>query len=157
MNNIEIIKEWIKYAEMDRSTAEYENKRVDKPFEIICYHCQQSVEKYLKACLIMYGYSVYKSHDLFELLGYCIKENKEFEKIKEECISLTNYAVETRYPFHKFELEENDVKEAINSMNKCNNLIIDVLNNYLQNEKENNNKEAPIDEDNTEDDDEEEM
>ena len=103
------------------------------------------------------GYSVYKSHDLFELLGYCIKENKEFEKIKEECISLTNYAVETRYPFHKFELEENDVKEAINSMNKCNNLIIDVLNNYLQNEKENNNKEAPIDEDNTEDDDEEEM
>lgn len=132
MDNIETIKEWIKFAEMDRSTAEYENNRTDKPYEIICYHCQQSVEKYLKACLIMYGYSVYKSHDLFELLGYCIKENKKFEKIKDECISLTNYAVETRYPFHKFDLEESDVKSAIEAMNKCNNLIIDILDKYIK-------------------------
>ena len=142
MDKIETIKEWIKYAEMDRGTAEYENKRVDKPFEIICYHCQQSVEKYLKACLIMYGYAVYKSHDLYELLGNCIKENEEFEKIKDECISLTNYAVETRYPFHKFDLEEQDVKAAVESMNKCNNLMIDILDKYI---KDNEN----IEEDNT--------
>ena len=132
MNEVDKIKEWMRYAEMDRSTAEYENGRVDKPNEIICYHCQQSVEKYLKACLIMYGYSVYKSHDLFELLGYCRKENKKFEDIKEECILLSNYAVETRYPFHKFDLEENDVEQAIKSMNKCNSLIIEILNEYIQ-------------------------
>ena len=141
MDKIETIKEWIRYAEMDRSTAEYENKRVDKPFEIICYHCQQSVEKYLKACLIMYGYSVYKSHDLYELLGNCIKENKEFEKIKDECIALTNYAVETRYPFHKFDLEEQDVKTSIEYMNKCNNLMIDILNNYIKNVENSENDE----------------
>ena len=63
-------------------------------------------------------------------------------KIKDECISLTNYAVETRYPFHKFDLEEQDVKAAVESMNKCNNLMIDILDKYI---KDNEN----IEEDNT--------
>ena len=75
MDNEEIIKEWIKYAEMDRETVNILMTSHNKPYEIICYHCQQTVEKYLKACLVLYYldyyltvmryyFSIMKSHDL---------------------------------------------------------------------------------------------
>ena len=67
MENNDKIKEWIRFAEMDRDTVNILFNSHKKPIEIICYHCQQTVEKYLKACLIMYNIPVLKTHDLVEL------------------------------------------------------------------------------------------
>ncbi len=48
MNNLDIAQEWFDIAEMDISSAKYLQNMQPIPREIICYHCQQSVEKYLK-------------------------------------------------------------------------------------------------------------
>lgn len=135
MNKIDKIKEWIRFAEMDRDTVNILNKQIKKPYEIICYHCQQSVEKYLKACLIFYGYSVYKSHDLLELNELCAKSNSNFINIRKECSQLSDYAVETRYPFHTFDITEIEVKNAIKYMNICDDFITDVLYNSISTSK----------------------
>ena len=40
------IKEWLRFVEMDRSTAQHLfNTMHPQPLEIICFHCQQAVEK----------------------------------------------------------------------------------------------------------------
>lgn len=48
MVNIEEYKEWQRLADMDLKTVVYPKKMKPLPIEIICYHCQQSAEKYLK-------------------------------------------------------------------------------------------------------------
>ncbi|UTC76000.1 HEPN domain-containing protein [Treponema sp. OMZ 792] len=50
MNNpSEISKEWYSYAERDLITANHLVKTLHPvPLEIVCYHCQQSSEKFLK-------------------------------------------------------------------------------------------------------------
>ncbi len=47
------IEPWIRKADNDISSARYlaENMR-PAPAEIICFHCQQAAEKYLKAFLV---------------------------------------------------------------------------------------------------------
>lgn len=48
MKNKETAKEWFEIAERDLASAEFLQEMRPIPVEIICYHCQQSAEKYLK-------------------------------------------------------------------------------------------------------------
>lgn len=60
-----LVKAWIRKADNDLRNAELViNSCVDDcPYDTVCFHCQQAVEKYLKAFLILIGNSQY-----FELL-----------------------------------------------------------------------------------------
>jgi HEPN domain-containing protein len=46
---IEDVIEWIQLADDDFDSAKLLNEAVRRHYEIICYHCAQAVEKYLKA------------------------------------------------------------------------------------------------------------
>src|ERR1700749_69837 len=61
-----------------------------------CFHCQQAVEKYLKAFLIYRGEDIEKTHDVICLLAECKKRDREFAEIEPGNINL--YAVRVRYP-----------------------------------------------------------
>jgi HEPN domain-containing protein len=43
--------EWIQIADDDIYSAQILDKASPKPYEIICYHCAQATEKYLKGYL----------------------------------------------------------------------------------------------------------
>lgn len=44
---------WIEFAKTDLGVAEHLDKQYYlKPLEIICYHCQQAVEKAIKAIIL---------------------------------------------------------------------------------------------------------
>jgi HEPN domain-containing protein len=47
MDNKDIAREWFTIAARDFAAAEYLKNMHPVPIDIICYHCQQSVEKYL--------------------------------------------------------------------------------------------------------------
>jgi HEPN domain-containing protein len=65
--------------------------------DVACFHCQQAVEKYLKAFLTYHR--VGKTHDIVRLLQMCIEIYKQFESMDREKIeSLSIFAVEIRYP-----------------------------------------------------------
>jgi len=112
MKNLDIANEWFKIAENDLESARFLLNMKPQPFEIICCHCQQCAEKYLKRFIALNGGEVSKTHDLVMLNKTCMAYNGNFKKIENECIELTDYGVQMRYPFH-FEVEEYEAHKAI--------------------------------------------
>lgn len=72
------IKEWIIKAENDLKTAKYLIISNDPITDSSCFHCQQCVEKYLKAYLLINRRGIRKTHDIGELIEECIKIDNSF-------------------------------------------------------------------------------
>lgn len=68
------------------------------------------------------GGQITKTHDLVLLNKICQTYNSIFKEIENDCIELTDYGVQMRYPFH-LEIDTNDVKKAIESSQKVIELI----------------------------------
>lgn len=114
MDKVTQAQEWQRFAAMDLDSAEYLLKMHLVPIEIICYHCQQSAEKYLKGYLVLCGKNPPKIHDLDELCKLCTGLSDTFKNIADHCSDLTAYGVHSRYPMEMM-LEEQDMRQALNS------------------------------------------
>jgi HEPN domain-containing protein len=66
--------------------------------DIVCFHCQQSTEKYLKALLNELGAAIPKTHDLDDLLGLLAPHHPTLRALRRGLKFLTDFAVEIRYP-----------------------------------------------------------
>jgi HEPN domain-containing protein len=86
-----------------------------KPLEIICYHCAQAIEKYLKAYLIYKDKIPEKTHNLRFLNDLCIEIDKEFQNITSLCNFINQFANDIRYP-HKYEVKDADVQFSLNAV-----------------------------------------
>ncbi len=84
MQNKDIAGEWFKIAETDLSSGEFLQSMTPVPFEIICYHRQQSVEKYLKGFLALKGEEMKKTHNLTKLNKICQKYDDDFKTIEKD-------------------------------------------------------------------------
>jgi HEPN domain-containing protein len=112
---IEDVMEWVQLANDDFDSAVLLNGAVRKHNEIICYHCAQSVEKYLKAYLTSQDILPEKTHNLTFLNKLCIKKDNEFQNIATLCNTLNRFANDICYP-HKYEVTENDVNFSIGAV-----------------------------------------
>ena len=112
MDKKTIAKEWFEVANQDLASANYLQSMHPVPIEIICYHCQQTAEKYLKGFLAYLGKEVKKTHDLVLLNKLCQEANNDFKEIAEDCLLLTDYGVNIRYPY-PLELNEKDMQLAL--------------------------------------------
>jgi HEPN domain-containing protein len=91
--------EWIAKAEEDYAAAQHLNrKRKSALPSVVCFHCQQCAEKYLKACLVEAGKRYPKTHDLEEVLDLILPIEPHLEVLRSRLASLTDYAFEFRYP-----------------------------------------------------------
>jgi HEPN domain-containing protein len=108
----ELISSWMNKAEKDLLTAKHELSFSDVVTESVCFHCQQAVEKYLKAYLVFLGIPFTKTHEIGELISKCENKDKEISEFKEEADKLTDYAIEIRYPDDWYEPTLNEAKEA---------------------------------------------
>jgi len=123
MDKKEAAKEWFKIAESDLSSAAFLQKMRPTPVEIICYHCQQSAEKYLKGFLSLKEEEIQKTHDLVLLNKVCQKYKEDFKTIEDECLALTDYSVNVRYPF-PMDINESDMKIALRSAQKIKDYVL---------------------------------
>lgn len=114
MDHEGVAKEWFQYAYTDLEAAKFLLTMRPAPLEIICYHCQQSSEKYLKGFIALNGSNIQKTHDLVSLNKMCENHHSKFAEILNDCINLTDYGIQTRYPF-ELDINENDVLLAIKS------------------------------------------
>ena len=80
MTNDEYIKEWLTKADKDIKTVEI-MKDIDDVTEIVCFHCQQAVEKYLKTLLLANDIEFSKTHNIDFLLKQCMEINPDFEEL----------------------------------------------------------------------------
>jgi HEPN domain-containing protein len=105
-----VVSEWISAALEDFGSATVLAK---VPYYApACYHCQQSVEKILKAYIIAKENILIKTHDLDDLISKCEKHAIEFGKLKDACEDLTLYTTIRYPPFGN--LTEIDMKHALN-------------------------------------------
>jgi HEPN domain-containing protein len=75
MVDFSIAQEWIEKADEDFEFA-LVNFQEGKPFVAqICFHFQQSAEKYLKGYIVARDLEFRKTHDLSMLLSICISQN----------------------------------------------------------------------------------
>jgi HEPN domain-containing protein len=117
---IKLVKNWLKFARENLLFARSGMKEEYAPNHTICFLCHGSAEKYLKAFLIWHGWELRKTHDLKDLLVFCIDFEQGFENLKEECGILNEYITLGRYPSDlPFEsIDEEDAREAIEAAEK---------------------------------------
>ena len=94
-------REWVKFAEEDFSVAaSLFRRRKRDAANSIGFHCQQCVEKYLKARMVEDGIAVLKTHDLQVLLNVIAPRQPLWSSFNVVLGNLTSYAVKFRYPGH---------------------------------------------------------
>ena len=113
--NLEDAIEWMKVADNDFDSAILLNEAVRRHYEIICYHCAQAAEKYLKGYLIYQNTITEKPHNLIFLNNLCIEIDGDFGNLKTACDFLNQFATNIRYP-NKYEVIEKDVNSAISAV-----------------------------------------
>jgi HEPN domain-containing protein len=93
------MREWVEKAVADYAVALLlRRSRKKHSRDIVCFHLQQSVEKYLKARLEEAGIAVAKTHDLEKLLDLVLPVEPLWSTLRPALAAITDYAVEVRYP-----------------------------------------------------------
>ncbi len=104
-------REWARYAEQDWQLAISLLRRKRLPTVAICFHAQQSAEKYLKAILLSQGVVFPKTHDLLMLNSLCEQQGILTGFSPRLLTLLSDYAVISRYPGNEPTSEE--AREAV--------------------------------------------
>jgi HEPN domain-containing protein len=89
--------QWVQKAESDFSAAR-KLLRDRTLADQVCFHCQQAIEKYLKALLQETGKPIQRTHDITVLLDQLIPGDPSLRSLRRGTKTLTRYAVEYRYP-----------------------------------------------------------
>jgi HEPN domain-containing protein len=95
----ELVRNWLLKAESDLKIGKDEMQTDQPTMDMVCFHMQQCVEKYLKAYLTFHSIYFRRTHDIAELIELCQEKDQEFETLYQlEADALTIYGVEVRYP-----------------------------------------------------------
>lgn len=110
---IEDIKDWIEKADHDLGSAKIIYLHLPDYFDTIAFHCQQAVEKYLKALLVFYHIEFSRSHDLVYLLELLTSKVDIDDSKFRKAFSLNNFGVQIRYPNKIIKLTKEEIESAI--------------------------------------------
>jgi len=91
-------REWVGKAEDDYRVASFIARGRERFYDQLCFHCQQSAEKYLKALLEELGMSIEKTHELENLLDQLLPHHPSLRPLRRGLKFLTNFSVNVRYP-----------------------------------------------------------
>jgi len=105
----QFVEDWIKRANEDLLVINRLTEGSTIATSAICFHCQQLVEKMLKAYLITNGKEIKKTHNIEFLLSECADFDIEFSEIDPR--NLSDFGVEVRYPDDTYNPDENEAIE----------------------------------------------
>ena len=94
---LEVLRQWVRKAEHDMEAA----RRIMAveagcPYDAACFHCQQAVEKYVKALLTLLGIQAPRTHDL-EKLAALLPSGRRLSVPLADMAGMNPYAVDARY------------------------------------------------------------
>jgi HEPN domain-containing protein len=93
-----LTREWVRKAEADYRIAVKIGRGAEPLHDGVCFHCQQSAEKYLKGLMEELGLTVPKTHDLDQLRTALQPHHPALQPLKRGLIFLSRFAVDIRYP-----------------------------------------------------------
>ena len=127
MGKTEILQQWLDKGKNELRSAEYlSTMHHPTPDEIICFHCQQAAEKYLKAFIFSNDIEPEKTHDLREILKICEEYDTSFSSLLSKLQILTRYGVMPRYP-NDLRITNGDMKTAIQYAKDVQEFVLQVL------------------------------
>jgi HEPN domain-containing protein len=110
---VDEIKQWITKGDHDLGTAKITYMHIPEYLDTVTFHCQQAVEKYLKAYLIFQSTPYRFSHDLIYLLDLITQKDSDFDVYYDIVSELQGYAIEIRYPNETIYLSKEKVENAM--------------------------------------------
>jgi len=106
-------REWVEKAERDLIMARQGMKLKRKcPYDLVCFHAQQCVEKYLKALLTTLCIAFPRTHEI-ERLADLLPESVMLPLPHDAQENLTTYATTTRYPGDYVPVSLEEAREAL--------------------------------------------
>ena len=94
----ELINAWLTKARHDLDTAKLVSVSLPDYDDTIAFHCQQAIEKILKAYLIFLEIEFKQVHDLGYLLNLIVTKDESLESYYAKVDEISRYAVQIRYP-----------------------------------------------------------
>jgi HEPN domain-containing protein len=94
---IEIVQQWVMKAENDLEIVRRDITSEKPVTDVLCFHCQQAVEKYLKAFLVYHGIKPPRVHIIENILSDCEKIDLSFKSLR-HTMYMSEFSVELRYP-----------------------------------------------------------
>lgn len=122
-----LIKSWIIKGDHDLGTAKITYLHIPEYLDTVTFHCQQAVEKYLKAYLIYLAIEFKFTHDLVYLIDLICEKDRKFESFYDAVSELQSYAVEVRYPNETIFLSNDKVEKAIIFAKDLRDLILEKM------------------------------
>ena len=122
-----ILAEWLRKADADMNLAEHlVSEGVNFP-SAITFHCQQAVEKYLKALLTWWDIEFPKTHVLAKLIGLVETRDATLATSLLDAVVLTAYGVELRYPGDRPDATPDEAREAVDLARKVRDAVLPLL------------------------------
>lgn len=107
------VREWVLKAENDLSNARHTlTMEVNCPFDTVCFHAQQTAEKYIKAFLVFHGIDFPKTHDLVVLAKLALNAALN-DLVITDVQPLNRYSVEARYPGEWDPIDRAEAEQAV--------------------------------------------
>jgi len=110
--------EWFAMAQKDLRSAKILFDH-DADNEIICFHCQQTLEKYLKGYLIAVTGELQEGHNLLKLCKKAMVYDNKFNEFLKDMAFVNVFYIETRYPaIDPLVVSKEDTEECFRIVNK---------------------------------------
>lgn len=109
----DVVRQWAEKAEHDLRNAEHTlTLEKDCPYDTVCFHAQQCVEKYVKAMLVLHATDFPKTHDIGELVAL-LPGAEAFPLSSVDQDRLTDHATTARYPGDLEEFTRSEAESAV--------------------------------------------
>lgn len=117
-------KDWLSKGDSDLKVVEHELKLPEDEIvkDAVCFHCQQAVEKYLKAFLICHKVQYKKTHNIEFLMEECGKIDAAFKGV--DVKNLTYFGVMIRYPEETYIPDMSEVQFYFELAQKIKQLVL---------------------------------
>jgi HEPN domain-containing protein len=123
----ELVAQWLNKAETDFEAAEHLVTEDRRFRDVIGFHCQQAVEKYLKAFLVQHQVEFPKTHDISKLLALIAGIDSGVAESLGDAEVLTPFGVEVRYASDAAEVLPGGETEAIEIARRVRQAIVPIL------------------------------
>lgn len=100
-------------ADSDLRTAQAALALEPPETETAAFHCQQAVEKCLKALLVAHDVDPPRAHDLELLLEMCADQGHDLTYFRTAILDLNPFAVQFRYPTEEVPPTEKEVRAGL--------------------------------------------
>ena len=123
----DLVKEWLAKAEGDQEVVKILSTDENCPNESVCFHCQQYVEKLLKALLTLHSVEAPRTHDLKRLIKLASPYVPGLSALADRSDRLSDHAIRSRYPGKWREIDDSEMHEMIELSKKFAAILLPLL------------------------------